>query len=197
VNRRRGAEIETTGTATIQADRLRHDLHPLDSSRSLRFLTALVEEDDPQELLGILGEKLDPLERLRRIAGKTECFRRESGSIGGVVAKLCEEGSDRIRRTQSGDVLFVQIQIATVRHAASSPAERLEGQRDRHRCRPPALTKKYGKGTLFPFNSQSDRCDAAQIRRTSSSPSGRARLDAASIGGCVGRARVVHLEGRA
>jgi len=83
-----------------------------------------------------------PLRRLTEmlLAGKTatssemlrwdRCRPKPSAPRQGVVAKFRKEGSDRIYRTQSGNVLFVQIQIAAVCHPASSSAELLESGRD-------------------------------------------------------------------
>ena len=81
-------------------------------------------EDDPQELLGVFGKKLDPLDGTGRFAGKPHGLGRQSGPVGGVVPELRQERRDCVRRGKLGDFLGRQIKVRGRNHAAhraSSP----------------------------------------------------------------------------
>ena len=93
-------------------------------------------EHDSKELLGVFGEKLDPLDGAGRFARQPDRLRRQERAVGGVVPELRQERRDGVRRGKLGHVLGGQVEIGRVRHRRYSSASDHGSQPPRLQARP-------------------------------------------------------------
>ncbi len=79
-----------------------------------------LDEDNPQETLGIFREQFDRFDRGRRVASQPDRLRCERFARARVVAQAREERRDGIGRGQAGDVFLGEIDVGGARQNDSA-----------------------------------------------------------------------------